>query len=117
MDPGSPALSRPPRAVEKKGDPGHGERPIARGGEARADARDHSPAGATYLAHVDPAIKANLTLDQVQDVLVAIAPVVGTARIMAAAGHITKALGFAVAVAETEAEAMAEADAQHRAKS
>ncbi|MHB9861739.1 carboxymuconolactone decarboxylase family protein [Streptomyces sp. YIM S03343] len=71
----------------------------------------------SYLAHVDPAIRANLTIDQVQDVLVAIAPVVGTARVMAAAGHITEALGFAVAVAEDEAQAMASADAQRRNKS
>lgn len=71
----------------------------------------------SYLAHVDPAIKANLTLEHVQDVLVAIAPVVGTARVMAAAGHITEALGFAVAVAESDAEAMASVDATRRSKS
>lgn len=71
----------------------------------------------SYLAHVGPALKANLTLEQVQDVLVAIAPVVGTARVMAAAGHITEALGFAVAVAESDAEAMADASAKSRGKS
>ena len=38
-----------------------------------------------------------MTLDQVQDLLVAISPVVGTARVMSAAGHITEALGFAIA--------------------
>jgi alkylhydroperoxidase/carboxymuconolactone decarboxylase family protein YurZ len=59
----------------------------------------------SYLAHVDPAIKANLTATQVQDVLVAIAPIVGTARVMSAATHIAEALGFAIAVAEAEAEA------------
>ena len=57
----------------------------------------------SYLAHIDPAVRANLTLEQVQDVLVAIAPVVGTARVMAAAGHITEALGFAIEVAESDA--------------
>lgn len=56
----------------------------------------------SYLAHVDPAVRANLTLEQVQDVLVAIAPVVGTARVMAAAGRITEALGFAIEVAESD---------------
>ncbi|WP_330305417.1 MULTISPECIES: carboxymuconolactone decarboxylase [unclassified Streptomyces] len=56
----------------------------------------------SYLAHIDPAIKANLTASQVQDVLVAIAPIVGTARVMSAAAHITEALGFAIAVAEDE---------------
>ncbi|MFC7263642.1 MULTISPECIES: carboxymuconolactone decarboxylase [Streptomyces] len=56
----------------------------------------------SYLAHIDPAIKANLTAGQLQDVLVAIAPIVGTARVMSAAAHITEALGFAIAVAEDE---------------
>lgn len=71
----------------------------------------------SYLAHVDPAVKANLTLEQVQDVLVAIAPVVGTARVMAAVGHITEALGFAVAVAEFDAEVIAGAEARSRSRS
>ncbi|WP_189783423.1 carboxymuconolactone decarboxylase family protein [Streptomyces capitiformicae] len=70
----------------------------------------------SYLAHVGPAIKANLTAEQLQDVLVAIAPVVGTARVMSAATHITEALGITIALAEAEAEAMAEAEAQSRSK-
>ncbi|MDX2823239.1 carboxymuconolactone decarboxylase family protein [Streptomyces ipomoeae] len=70
----------------------------------------------SYLAHVDPAIKANLTAEQLQDVLVAIAPVVGTARVMSAATHITEALGITIALAEAEAVAMAEAEAQSRSK-
>jgi alkylhydroperoxidase/carboxymuconolactone decarboxylase family protein YurZ len=70
----------------------------------------------SYLAHVDPAIKANLTAEVLQDVLVAIAPVVGTARVMSAATHITKALGITIALAEAEAQAIAEAEAQSRGK-
>ncbi|MFI1165977.1 carboxymuconolactone decarboxylase family protein [Streptomyces sp. NPDC020801] len=66
----------------------------------------------SYLAHVGPAMQANLTVEQVQDVLVAVAPVVGTARVMAAAGHITQALGFTIALADAEAQAMADAEAQ-----
>ncbi|KQV17118.1 MULTISPECIES: carboxymuconolactone decarboxylase family protein [unclassified Kitasatospora] len=58
----------------------------------------------SYLAHIGPAVESGLTVDQVQDVLVAIAPIVGTARVMSAATHIAEALGFAIAVAETEAE-------------
>lgn len=73
--------------------------------------------GISYLAHVDPAVKANLTAEQLQDVLVAIAPVVGTARVMSAASHITKALGFTIALAEAEAATIAEADARHRSTS
>ncbi|MET7986210.1 MULTISPECIES: carboxymuconolactone decarboxylase [unclassified Streptomyces] len=59
----------------------------------------------SYLAHIDPAIKADLTMAQVQDVLVAIAPIVGTARVMTAAGNIATAFGMAIAVAEQELEA------------
>ncbi|AUY48200.1 carboxymuconolactone decarboxylase family protein [Streptomyces sp. CB01881] len=65
----------------------------------------------SYLAHVGPAVEAGLTVEQLQDVLVAVAPIVGTARVMAAAGHITEALGLAIAVAEVaqvEAESKAE---------
>ena len=34
--------------------------------------------------------------------MIAVAPVVGGPRVMAAGGHIVKALGFAIAVAEAE---------------
>ncbi|WP_336115106.1 carboxymuconolactone decarboxylase [Streptomyces sp. PTD9-10] len=68
----------------------------------------------SYLAHVDPAVKAELTVEQLQDVLVAIAPVVGTARVMSAAGHISQAFGVAIAMAEAEARSIAEAEARSR---
>ncbi|AOP44987.1 carboxymuconolactone decarboxylase family protein [Streptomyces lydicus] len=71
----------------------------------------------SYLAHVDPAMKASMTIEQVQDVLVAIAPVVGTARVMSAAGHIAEAFGFAIALADSEAASIAQAEAQSRNKS
>ncbi|MFI0785680.1 carboxymuconolactone decarboxylase family protein [Streptomyces lydicus] len=71
----------------------------------------------SYLAHVDPAMKARMTIEQVQDVLVAIAPVVGTARVMSAAGHIAEAFGFAIALADSEAASIAQAEAQSRHKS
>ncbi|MDC0770264.1 carboxymuconolactone decarboxylase family protein [Streptomyces sp. HD] len=58
----------------------------------------------SYVAHIDPAIQAGITAEQVQDVLVAIAPIVGTARVMTAAGNIAKALGITIAVADAEAE-------------
>lgn len=68
----------------------------------------------SYLAHMSPAIKADFTVEQLQDLLVAIAPVVGTARVMSAAGHITEAFGVTLALAESEAEAMAQAEADSR---
>ncbi|CAM5368749.1 hypothetical protein SAVIM40S_00910 [Streptomyces avidinii] len=68
----------------------------------------------SYLAHISPAVKADFTVEQLQDVLVAIAPVVGTARVMSAAGHIAQAFGVAIAMLESEAEAMANAEAESR---
>ncbi|MHA5049423.1 carboxymuconolactone decarboxylase family protein [Streptomyces sp. SD15] len=58
----------------------------------------------SYVAHIGPAIENNVTVEQIQDVLVAVAPVVGTAKVMAAATNITEALGFAIAVVESEPE-------------
>ncbi len=52
-----------------------------------------------------------ITVDDVQDVLVAIAPIVGTARTVLAAGNIARALGFAIAAVEAELEAELEDEA------
>jgi alkylhydroperoxidase/carboxymuconolactone decarboxylase family protein YurZ len=60
---------------------------------------------ASYLMHVGPAMDAGLTVDQVQNILIGIAPVIGTPRTLAAAQNITEALGIAiVALEELEAE-------------
>jgi alkylhydroperoxidase/carboxymuconolactone decarboxylase family protein YurZ len=59
----------------------------------------------SYLLNAGTASDVGITLEDVQGVLVAIAPVVGTARTMSAAGNITRALGFAIAVVEAELEA------------
>jgi hypothetical protein len=40
----------------------------------------------------------------VQQVLIGIAPIVGTARVASAGGNIARALGIAIAVAEAEIE-------------
>jgi alkylhydroperoxidase/carboxymuconolactone decarboxylase family protein YurZ len=53
--------------------------------------------------------ESGLTLDDVQGIMIAVAPVVGAPRVMSAGGHILKALGFAIAVADAE---MAELDEQ-----
>jgi hypothetical protein len=42
--------------------------------------------------------------EDVQQVLIGIAPVVGTARVASAAGKIVRALGLAIAVADAETE-------------
>jgi len=62
-----------------------------------------APAG-SYLMHVGPAIDAGVTIDQVQGILVAIAPVIGTARTMSAAARITEALGITVIALEAALE-------------
>jgi alkylhydroperoxidase/carboxymuconolactone decarboxylase family protein YurZ len=53
--------------------------------------------------------ESGLTLDDVQGIMIAVAPVVGAPRVMSAGGHILKALGFAIAVADAE---VAELDEQ-----
>jgi alkylhydroperoxidase/carboxymuconolactone decarboxylase family protein YurZ len=66
---------------------------------AAVDARPIS-----YLAHVGPSLESGVTVEDVQNVLVAVAPIIGTARTMSAAVNIAEALGFAIAVLEEDAE-------------
>lgn len=66
---------------------------------AAVDARPVS-----YLAHVGPSIEAGVTLEDVQNVLVAVAPIIGSARVMKAAVNITEALGFVIDIIESESE-------------
>ncbi len=58
----------------------------------------------SYLLNAGTAADVGVTLEDVQGILVAVAPVIGTPRVMSAAGNITRALGFAIAVAEAELE-------------
>ena len=71
-------------------------------------AQDAPPA--SYLMNVGTAADVGLTFEDAQGVLIAIAPIVGTSRVVSAAGNITKALGFAIAVIEAELEAQLEAE-------
>jgi hypothetical protein len=57
---------------------------------------------ASYLANAPAAEKAGLTPEDIEGVMIAIAPVVGTPRVISAAGHILRALGFAIAVGDAE---------------
>ncbi len=54
----------------------------------------------SYVLHIAPAIESGVTMERVQDVLVGVAPVIGTARVVSAAAKIAEAVGFAIAVAE-----------------
>lgn len=60
---------------------------------------------ASYLLHVGPAADAGVTLEQAQDLLVAVAPIVGTPRTMAAAVKIAEALDLALDLAESAEDA------------
>lgn len=56
----------------------------------------------SYLANAGTAVDLDVTLEDVQGVLVAVAPIIGTALTVTAAGNITRALGFAIAAIEAE---------------
>jgi alkylhydroperoxidase/carboxymuconolactone decarboxylase family protein YurZ len=55
---------------------------------------------ASYLMHVGPAVESGVRIEDVQDVLVAVAPIIGAPRVLRAAGAITEALGIAIAITE-----------------
>ena len=57
---------------------------------------------ASYLANITVATETGLTAEDVQGVMIAVAPVVGTPRVVAAGGNIMRALGLAIAVADSE---------------
>ena len=59
---------------------------------------------ASYLLHVGPSIDAGLTVEDAEDVLVAVAPIVGAPRTAAAAAKISEALDVAIEVALEEPE-------------
>jgi alkylhydroperoxidase/carboxymuconolactone decarboxylase family protein YurZ len=59
----------------------------------------------SYLMHIGPALEAGVRLEQVQDVLVTIAPIVGAPRVHAAAQNITDALGIVIAITAADIEA------------
>jgi hypothetical protein len=56
----------------------------------------------SWIANAPAISEAGLTLDDVQGVMIAVAPVVGTTRVMSAGGHILRALGMAIAVSDAE---------------
>jgi hypothetical protein len=60
---------------------------------------------ASYLMHLGAAADAGVTIEQVQGILVAVAPIIGTPRTMVAGLNIATALGIAVTVLEAELEA------------
>ena len=55
---------------------------------------------ASYLMNLGAAGEAGVDADGVREVLIAIAPIVGTARVMTALGNIVRALGLALDIAD-----------------
>lgn len=64
----------------------------------------------SYLAHIGPATDVGVTIEDVQGLLTAIAPIIGSPRTVVAARNIRRALGFAILVIEAEIEAELEAE-------
>ena len=58
----------------------------------------------SYLINLGMATDAGVTLEDAQGMLVAIAPVVGTARVASAAGKVLRAFGLAALVEEADVE-------------
>jgi alkylhydroperoxidase/carboxymuconolactone decarboxylase family protein YurZ len=54
----------------------------------------------SYLMHIGAALESGVTVKDIQDVLVAVAPITGAPRVLTAARNITEALGVAIAVLE-----------------
>src|SRR5271169_565790 len=66
---------------------------------------------ASYALNALPAADSGITLDDVEDVLVAVAPSVGTPRVVSATVHIAEGLGLVIALAEADLEEELEAEA------
>ena len=58
----------------------------------------------SYMLNLEAAAASGVGADQIRGVLAAIAPIVGTARVVSATGSIVEALAVEIEVAELEAE-------------
>jgi alkylhydroperoxidase/carboxymuconolactone decarboxylase family protein YurZ len=56
----------------------------------------------SWVANAAAIEESGLTAEDVQGIMIAVAPVVGGPRVTAAGGHILRALGFAIAVSDAE---------------
>jgi alkylhydroperoxidase/carboxymuconolactone decarboxylase family protein YurZ len=56
----------------------------------------------SYYVSASAFEESGMTTEDIQGVMIAVAPVTGAPRVMSAGGHILRALGIAVAVAESE---------------
>lgn len=61
-------------------------------------------APASYLFHLKVAGELGVTEEDIQQVLITVAPLVGTARIVSSASKMARALGLSIAISEIPAE-------------
>ena len=66
----------------------------------------------SYALNAVPATDSGINLDDVEDILIAVAPIVGTARVVSATANIAEGLGFVIALAAAELEEELEAEAE-----
>jgi alkylhydroperoxidase/carboxymuconolactone decarboxylase family protein YurZ len=59
---------------------------------------------ASYLLNLGAASEIGINEEQVRSVLAAVAPIVGTTRVVSATGNIARALGLAIELADLENE-------------
>jgi hypothetical protein len=60
---------------------------------------------ASYIANAGAAADTGITAEDLQGIMIAVAPLVGTAKVVSAGGNLFKALGFAIAVADENGQA------------
>ena len=60
---------------------------------------------ASYLANARPSTDSGVTQQDMQDIMIAVAPIVGTAKVVSAGGNLMRALDMAITVAEGDATA------------
>lgn len=58
----------------------------------------------SYMVNIGAAEDFDVTVEDLQGLFAAVAPIVGTARVASAAGNVARALGLAIAVADQEIE-------------
>jgi alkylhydroperoxidase/carboxymuconolactone decarboxylase family protein YurZ len=56
----------------------------------------------SWFANAAAIQESGLTTEDITGIMIAVAPVVGAPRVMSASGHILRALGIAIAVADAE---------------
>jgi alkylhydroperoxidase/carboxymuconolactone decarboxylase family protein YurZ len=62
----------------------------------------------SYVMNAGAAMDAGVTLEDIQGLLVAVAPIVGTARVLSASINVAEGIGFAIDLLEASLEADAD---------